>query len=415
MTEVPTIQPYSAVIASGWQYDLAELEFATLAASDSNRNVIHQRVTLCQEQTAKLIASRSALVTETLSPVSHIKFSDHEKNLSQIVEWCEENLDKERGTIAVRADKIGIKLEGWSSRKTEQSVGGALHRAGWKIDLTEPDITLRIYALNHNDSRNPQPSLKKPLLVFGVKFSGTSPWDERTAPKRPYFKPISLDPRVGRAMANLACPEGGKLLDPFCGTGGILMEGAGSGLQVFGSDADSRMVWGTRENLEWAARNSASGAKAEDELPEIRRGSATNLAELWQDEAPFDGFSFDPPYGRNSWKSDDGWQLFIDALSSCSQVSNAGNHSENGNNSGNKSRLTTLLPWPPAAAELDLMAENFGSNKGDSAAVTFERSWLQVRNEIRRAGWQVIQTISIPVHRSLARLLLICESVPSEK
>ncbi|MBT4060116.1 MAG: hypothetical protein HOE69_07420 [Euryarchaeota archaeon] len=380
----------AAVIASGWQYDLAEIEFHALASEDKTAKTIHQRVTICTKQTAEKIAHCSSLVTETLHPVGHNNFSTQNKHVEQIVEWCQNNLQNEGKTIAVRAEKIGIKLAGWSSRGIEQSVGGALYRAGWKIDLTSPQITLRILALNHNDSRTTVESENNPLIVWGLKSSGTSLWDGRTAPKRPFFKPISLDPRLARAMVNLACPNGGNILDPFCGTGGILLEAASIGLHAFGSDADSRMVWGSRENLEWLATQTDSSETIGS--AETRRGSAIVLSGLWGDTAPFSGFAFDPPYGRNSWKSDDGWQLFVDALASCASVAT------------DDAGLTALLPWPPAASEVDL--QNDATNP---VCVTFGKQWVEVVEEIRGAGWEIESTISIPVHRSLARLLLICK------
>ncbi len=392
----------AAVIASGWLPPLAEIEFHTLAAGDETTLTIHKRVTVCRERSARAISNRSALVYETLHPSAYTHFTTEAAHIERIVDWVAENLEASSGSIAVRAEKFGIRMSGWSARSIEQSIGGALSRAGWQIDLSNPCHTLRIFALNHDDSRTPRPSEGPPLILWGVKSEGCSPWDERTAPKRPYFKPISLDPRVARAMANLACPDGGRLLDPFCGTGGILMEGLGSGLQVSGSDADSRMVWGSRENLEWATKNTSLAIKEITYSTEVRRGSATTLATLWGDVETFDGFAFDPPYGRNSWKSDDGWQLFVDALRSCRTIAT--------NGAAGGARLTTLLPWPPSAGGLDLMRDDFGSRDEDSEAVTFERNWQTVKSEVMDCGWQVAQTVVIPVHRSLARLLLICDS-----
>lgn len=389
----------AAVIASGWHPRLAEIEFHALAESGEPIQTIHKRVTICGAETVSKINSRSALVAEAFQPATHTEFTTQEQHIEAILDWLKENLNPNIGSIAVRADRIGKRLSGWSARAMEQKIGGALYSAGWEIDLTNPQNTLRIVALNHDDSRPPIDSEKSPILLWGLKIGGTSPWDERTAPKRPYFKPISLDPRVARAMANLACPDGGALLDPFCGTGGILMEGLGSGLQVFGSDADSRMVWGSRENLEWGQKHTTLSTPNGCGEPEVRRGSATALEALWGDEAPFDGFAFDPPYGRNSWKSDDGWQLFIDALASCRGVAKS---IESGG-----ANLATLLPWPPAAAGLDLLREDFGSHPDDAAATTYERSWQVVKDEMAGAGWQVIDFVVIPVHRSLARLLLI--------
>ena len=52
---------------------------------------------------------------------------------------------------------------------------------------------------------------------------------------RPEFYPISLNPRMARAMINVAGIKNNEImLDPFCGTGGILIEGADMDLNIIG-------------------------------------------------------------------------------------------------------------------------------------------------------------------------------------
>lgn len=78
-------------------------------------------------------------------------------------------------------------------------------------------------------------------------------WGQRDR-ERPYqdIKRGMLPPKVARIMVNLATKgEKGTLLDPFCGTGTILVEGAFLGQRVVGSDNDPRAVEGTARNLSW--------------------------------------------------------------------------------------------------------------------------------------------------------------------
>ena len=131
----------------------------------------------------------------------------------------------------------------------------------------------------------------------------------------------------------------------------------------------------------------------------LKRGSATELASLWDDKLPFYGFAFDPPYGLNSWKSDDGWQLFIDAMKSCKQVAT------------DDARLVSLLPWSPKALGMDLLRGDFGQGENDDLAQTFGKSWVDVVEEVNAAGWDIESTTTIPVHKSLARLLLVCQKM----
>jgi tRNA (guanine10-N2)-dimethyltransferase len=68
--------------------------------------------------------------------------------------------------------------------------------------------------------------------------------------RRPFFHPGVMLPRFARAMVNLSLIQKGELLvDPFCGTGGILLEAHLVGAEICGGDADPLMVAGARQNL----------------------------------------------------------------------------------------------------------------------------------------------------------------------
>jgi tRNA G10 N-methylase Trm11 len=64
-----------------------------------------------------------------------------------------------------------------------------------------------------------------------------------------------LPPKVARMMVNLAVgPNPAKddvLLDPFCGTGTILLEGLERQINVIGNDLDIESTVGARTNVEW--------------------------------------------------------------------------------------------------------------------------------------------------------------------
>ena len=70
--------------------------------------------------------------------------------------------------------------------------------------------------------------------------------------KRPFFYPGSMSPKLARCMVNLSRVKAGQLvLDPFCGTGGILIEAGLIGCRVAGSDVNWKMKNGTAINLEY--------------------------------------------------------------------------------------------------------------------------------------------------------------------
>jgi len=81
---------------------------------------------------------------------------------------------------------------------------------------------------------------------------------------KPYFdrKKGMLPPKVALIMVNIAMGDNPVsedqkriLLDPFCGTGTVLIEGLLTNLDVFGSDLDIEAVEGTKRNLEWLAQD----------------------------------------------------------------------------------------------------------------------------------------------------------------
>lgn len=75
---------------------------------------------------------------------------------------------------------------------------------------------------------------------------------------KPYADPRKgmIPPKLARIMVNLALrdknPQGLTLLDPFCGTGTILIEAGILGLNTIGGDLDPVQLQGTRRNLNWA-------------------------------------------------------------------------------------------------------------------------------------------------------------------
>ncbi|TLZ52176.1 MAG: TIGR01177 family methyltransferase, partial [Methanobacteriota archaeon] len=75
-------------------------------------------------------------------------------------------------------------------------------------------------------------------------------FEARKVAERAFVQPISLHPRLARALVNLSrVPDGGTLLDPFCGTGGILLEAGLIGARPIGGDVRTDMIEGSRSAL----------------------------------------------------------------------------------------------------------------------------------------------------------------------
>ncbi len=109
------------------------------------------------------------------------------------------------------------------------------------------------------------------------------------AEARPFKKPVSMDPAIARAMVNISgVLEGESVLDPFCGTGNILVEAGIVGAEIYGMDFSSAMIEGTRLNL----------LELQSKEPLLVRGDAMRAPDLFR--RTFDHILTDPPYGRAS-------------------------------------------------------------------------------------------------------------------
>lgn len=76
---------------------------------------------------------------------------------------------------------------------------------------------------------------------------------DQERPKRDAFVGM-LPPKLAQIMINLAHPpKGGRVLDPFCGTGVILQEAALMGYAVYGTDLSDKMIDFSQKNLKWLA------------------------------------------------------------------------------------------------------------------------------------------------------------------
>ena len=160
-----------------------------------------------------------------------------------------------------------------------------------------------------------------------------------------------MDPILARALVNIAgARPGATLLDPMCGTGGLLLEGALVGARVVGVDAQAKMAAGTRRNL----RELVPDAPAA-----VCRGDATRLPLA---DGAADAAVVDVPYGRQSK---------IEADSLAGLVGDA-------------------------LAEVRRVAPR--------AVVVGDRSWA---GAARDAGWTVERSFERRVHRSLVRHVLV--------
>lgn len=109
--------------------------------------------------------------------------------------------------------------------------------------------------------KNPRVNLDNPKTMIEIFVSGdaacagilvmsnTGDFGLRRAHLRPVLHPSSMHPKLAAAMVNMTGIKSGVLLDPFCGTGGILIEAGLMGLSPVGYDISQKMVDAAKKNV----------------------------------------------------------------------------------------------------------------------------------------------------------------------
>lgn len=141
--------------------------------------------------------------------------------------------------------------------------------------------------------------------------------NERRPGRRPFFRPGPLLPGLTRAMINMARLRRGRpFLDPFCGTGGFVLEACIIGASLCAcTDINSVMIRGSTVNLRHfgvAERCLVSLASA-TRLP-LRGGIFPSIAT-------------DPPYGRSTSPGKAGYRRLVERfLAEASRLLEPGGH-----------------------------------------------------------------------------------------
>ena len=143
---------------------------------------------------------------------------------------------KRSGSIAVRCKNRSKKVD---SQKVIRLLA-EVYTKDRQVNLNNPDIEIRVLITN------------KKVYVGTKKFEiDKSDFEKRKVQFRPFFSPISLHPKLAKALVNLSeVSRDGILLDPFCGTGGILLEAGIIGVNVIGSDIENKMIDGCKKTLD---------------------------------------------------------------------------------------------------------------------------------------------------------------------
>jgi tRNA (guanine10-N2)-dimethyltransferase len=193
----------------------------------------------------------------------------------------------------VRARRIKDSLP--KADEVEREVGRILFHRGYKADLKNPEIILRAVV-----------TAGKIILGLEVAKTDRSSFEGRRPHLKPFFHPGVLMPRMARALVNISQVRAGeRLLDPFAGTCGILIEACLIGIEGVGIEVQSRLVKGASCNL--------SGLECSLILGDAKRMPFQNSS--------IDGAVLDTPYGRSARiEADSKEHLLVESLSELYRV-----------------------------------------------------------------------------------------------
>jgi tRNA (guanine10-N2)-dimethyltransferase len=263
-------------LLAGENLELAEAELKEFLKSQGEEQKVHREGRLAETAAEPDQLKRLALTHEISE-----KICETDQELEVDIE-C-------NGSFAVRAENLsGREVD---ASRIEEKLGSCI--SGGKVDLENPENVFRAYILEGK-------------IVVGKQVLDIDRglFDRRKNQNRPFSSPVSLDPVTARVLVNLSGVKPGEhLLDPFCGTGGILIEAGLCGVGVHGLDIKEEMKNGAEENLE------SCGIINHD----VRQGKISDIDEVFGEE-DFDAVVTDLPYGRSSKKTEDAVDDFLHFL-----------------------------------------------------------------------------------------------------
>ncbi len=179
-------------------------------------------------------------------------------------------------SFAVRAVNLLTNKVSVNTQDLERIIGSIIKdKTHAPVNLEHPSVTIQVI-------------VSKYTALVGLRLGSIrrGSYDERRPKRRPFFHPSAMEPRLARVLVNLSrIKEGEIFLDPFCGSGGIMIEAGLIGCYVVGGDILSYMVRGARENLKFFGLDPGSIV-----LHDARALPFKNVH----------GIATDPPYGRSA-------------------------------------------------------------------------------------------------------------------
>lgn len=256
--KIPTDEVLSVLNANDIKYEIDE----------SNENIL-----IIKSEVKKKIIKKISNQLSFTYYIDEFIFSSSNK-LDEIKNSAKEFKIKEKGSIAIKYKKRSISVKSQHIIETIANI----YTIQRKVDLINPDIEIRVLITDDK-------------VYVGKKIYeiNRSKFEMRKVQNRPFFSPISLHPKIARSLVNISqIKKDETLLDPFCGTGGILLEAGLIGAKIIGSDIEEKMIEGCKKTLDFYN-------VLEYKLFESDIGSISEII-----KKPIDAIVTDLPYGKST-------------------------------------------------------------------------------------------------------------------
>jgi len=159
------------------------------------------------------------------------------------------------------------------NNKRDKELGGIIYK-----NLENPNVKLK-----NSESQFEIYFYKEKAFVCLLKKELNNKFEERKSHRRPSPHPSSLHPKLARCMINMLGRNAKIIVDPFCGSGGLLIEGGLINKKMIGVDLDPIMIKRSYENLKHFKIN----------FFELEQRDSTDIQRM-------DYFVTDLPYGLNT-------------------------------------------------------------------------------------------------------------------
>lgn len=269
------------LILKGTNKDLAITEFETLWKVYFDEKIVLEKIenVYYKFKSKNLIDKKNELLTRLTftNNLSLVKFSGNldlfEKNIDKL------NLDRfDNKKFAVKAIRIkkNFKL-GYEVKELAKPIYDNIKNP--KVDLKNYNQEFLFFFENSTN-----------FILCEKIYENNKDYLRRMPKLRPIVMPYTLKSDMARASINLLELKQGKILDPFCGLGGILLEAYDMNFKIIGNDISWNDLKYFKENFNYFYPNA--------NYVRILADSKTQFLK----ENTVDGIVTDIPYGKSSRK-----------------------------------------------------------------------------------------------------------------